>query len=176
MIKIIASLAVAAGLIAGFVLWSSHERGVGDARTTARYELVIVALKTEATRVLGVETAKVTATTKTLNDFKHNQELQDATNQTTVAAYERRLRTAAGPAGRLRDPNAGAGCGNSGGGAPRPAATGPGDRANDPTQTGGLFSEAATGLLAELTKDADDINIAYASCRTDAINLRGVLK
>ena len=177
MIKIIASLAVAAGLVAGFVMWSSHERGVGDARTTARYELIIVTLKSEAAKALGVETSKVTATTQKLNDHKNAQELIDAANKTTVANLERSLRAAISNAGRLRDPNASAArCRDGGGGAPGAAAPGAGSGADDATEAGGLFSAEASGLLAELTKEADVVNIAYISCRQDSTDLRGVLK
>ena len=181
MIKIIASLAVAAGLVAGFVMWSSHERGIGDARgearTTARYELIIVTLKNDAARVLGVETSKVARITKKLNDNKNTQELADASNKTIVSNLERSLRNALSTAGRLRDPNASAAqCRDSGGGATGSAAASAGGRPDDAAEAGGLFSEEASGLLAELTKEADVVNIAYISCRQDATDLRGVLK
>lgn len=92
-----------------------------------------------------------------------------------VVALTDQLRASAGSAGRLRDPNA-AECGVGGGGAPGadPARTGGG--AADAAEASGFLSANLTGLLLSQAKSVDDINVAYASCRRDALNLREVLK
>lgn len=51
-----------------------------------------------------------------------------------------------------------------------------GGGADDASQAGGLFSAGATELFLRLTREADDINIAYTSCRLDALSLREVLR
>ena len=127
--------------------------------------------KTEATATLASETDKVHHAEQVLQDFKNHQELQDADHQKTVADLSDRLRRLAGPAGRLRDPNA-TGCGSGSGSAQGADPAAAADRANDGAQAGGLLSAELSGLLAERAKEADDINNAYASCRADAFKVR----
>jgi hypothetical protein len=173
-------LAVAvAALTAGYFGWANHQQGIGRAEgrqeAKSEYDGKIKAQKNEATKLLAEETAKATAAGQALQDFKDQQEIKDGANQQTLAGLSAQLRAAAGLAGRLRDPNA-AGCGRGGVGAQGAAVSSTGDRANDTAEAGGLFSAGATELFQRLTREADEINNAYASCRRDAINLRGVLK
>lgn len=165
-------LGAAASLILGYGLWTKHQQDIGEARSNARWETATEQLKADARTKLADETAKVRAAETALQDFKNQQELKDANNQKTVSDLAGRLRAAAGPAGRLRDPNATAGCGGGSGGATSQTAATIGDRADDAAQAGGLFSEGATELLQRLTREADDINVAYASCRADAFAVR----
>ena len=176
--NLIATFLVSGGLVASFLLWANHEQRVGEQRATVRYELAIGEQKTRAATALALETAKVNTATKALNDFKADRELQDAKNKITVVGLERRLAALAGPTGRLRDPNAlaDAGCGRGGGGAPGAAPAGAGDRAGNDADGAGLLSKELSGLLLRQSKIADAINLAYASCRPDAINLREALK
>lgn len=165
-------LILAAGAMAlGYFAWASHQQDIGDARATARWTRAIEDQKTKAAKVLAVEVAKVAAVERTLKDAKNKQEIQDAAHQKTVAGLSARLRGLAGPAGRLRDPNA-AGCGGGGSGAADPATPAPGDRADDYTKAGGLLSAQLSGLLQRLIREADDINNAFASCRADAFAVR----
>lgn len=163
--------ALLAALVLGYFAWADHIGDKREAAVTARYNAAIGAQKKEAAQKLADETAKVATAEKALNDFKNQQELKDATNQKTVAGLSARLLNATGPAGRLRDPDA-AGCGRGGGGAQGADPASADDRANDPAQTGGLFSAGATQLLQRLTREADDINAAYISCRADAWSVR----
>lgn len=167
-------LIVAAGaMVLGYFAWADHQQGIGDARATARWTKAVDEQKTKAIKVLAVEVAKVAAVERALADAKNKQELQDAANQKTVAGLSARLRDLAGPAGRLRDPNA-AGCGRSSVSADGPVASAPGDRADDYTEASGLLSAQLSGLLQQLGREADDINDAYASCRADAFSVRAM--
>lgn len=180
--RIIGALVVALLLLLGVLSfgygpWATHQQSVGEVRATTAYNAAIGEQKATAGKLLQVETDRANAATTALADFKRERERQDVENQSTIADLAGRLRTAAGAAGRLRDPNASpAGCGRGGGGAqganPASASTGPAD----PTEADGLFSEPATQLLQKLTLEADAINVAYTSCRADAFYLRGVLK
>ena len=145
----------------------------GYQRASAEATAALEKQKREAAAELASETAKTRAAEQALRDFKTNQDIQDAKAQSTVADLSRRLRQRAGQSGRLRDPNA-PGCGGSGGGATGEAATAPGSGATDPAETGGLLSAELTGLLQRLTAEADEINIAYASCRADAYQVRAL--
>lgn len=100
-----------------------------------------------------------------LDAAKNTQELKDVDHEKTVAALSAELRRSAGAAARLRDPHAAA--------CPAGAvAIAPGAGPDDGAQAGGLLSAELTELLQRLTREADDINNAYASCRADSISVR----
>lgn len=146
-----------------------ERRGYDRAMSEAQAQ--IEGSKRAAADRLALEIQKTRAAEQALQTFKNDQELKDAQHQQTVAALTDRLRGLADPAGRLRDPNA-ARCG-PGSGRPQddpPAA--PGGRPGDPAEAGGLLSAQLSGLLQRLTREADDINVAYASCRADAYAVR----
>lgn len=173
-IKLIAallSIIALAGMILGY---GHHQYTQGVQHTADHYEVAIKAKNAEAATQLAAETAKTRAAEQALQDRKNTQEMTDANHQKTVADLSDRLRRAAGQSGRLRDPNAIAGCRPSGGGATGQAASTPGDRPADDAETGGLFSAGATELFQRLTREADDINDAYASCRADTYTVRTV--
>jgi len=164
-----------AAALAAIVVLSSvwhYIDGRGYDRATAEYTSQINAQKSEAAALLASESAKVRAAEHALQAHLNDQNLKDAENVQVNADKSDRLRAAAGPARRLRDPHA-AGCGGSSAGAPGAATAGAGDRRADNAQTGGLLSADFTGLLQRLTRDADAINAAYASCRADAFAVRG---
>ena len=148
----------------------------GYQRADAEWQAKVKSQKADATKLLDEERAKVAATEKTLRNFKDNQEIKDAHNKKTVTGYERRLRAAAGHAGRLRDPNASYAtrCGGGGGSPASADTTGTGHRADDAAEAAGLFSVGATALLQRLAREGDDINLAYTSCRADALSIREV--
>jgi hypothetical protein len=168
-IKLCAGLALAAALLIGYNLWASHQQGIGEARATGKYNVKIAAQKVEAAALLAKETARVTTTEKALQAVKNNQEVQDAKNRKTVAGLTARLRDLA-VNGRLRDPNAGRG--GSSDPAPGNAATSPGDSADHGAETGGVLSGELTGFLLSQAASADEINLAYISCREDAAAVR----
>lgn len=159
--------ALAAALWIGYAHWRDLQREIGAAPHIA----AAAQQKTRARETLAAETAKVAATLRQLELALANQEKTDAKNQATIKSQADQLRAAAGPAGRLRDPNA-AGCGRGGGGPAAQAAASAGDRAADGADAGGLFSAGATQLFQRLTLRADEINAAYTSCRADAFSVR----
>ena len=163
--------AIAAGLVLALLLALRQVDQRGYDRAMAEATAATNTLKAQAAATLASETAKTRHAEQALQAIKNTQELQDAAHQNTVADLSDRLRRLAGPAGRLRDPHA-AGCGGGSGGAPGAAATTPGDRAADPAQTGGLLSVPLTELLGRIVREADTINVAYASCRADAYAVR----
>lgn len=162
--KLIMGLVSFIVLMVGIVIFGQHRYDQGDAAATLRDSVVIEKLKGDAATTLAAETERVRKAEQALRDFKDYQELKDADNRKIVQALADRVRSLIGDAGRLRDPNA-TGCGGSGGSATGQATEGAGDRPTDGTQTGGLLSVQLTDLFRRLTREADDINDAYASCR-----------
>ena len=172
-------VAVAAAAGALYALWA-HVDQRGYARAQSVYEAEISRLNTEAAAALAKETERVLLIEQALHQSKNNQDLKDDQNRQTIAGLSARLRALAGPAGsapsavRLRDPNFQAAAQCRGGGDRPPGdpatatAAGPTDRA----EAGGLLSEPLAELLQRLTREADDINAAYASCRADAYTVR----
>lgn len=168
--KPIAVIILAMALIGGYLAWQSHQQGIGEARATAAYNQKIDIQKKEAADVLKKETAKVAAAEKALQHFKNIQEVKDAGNKKITDNFAARLRDLAGPAGRLRDPNAGHGGGS---GAPNSASpTGPGNSPDNGAEAPGLLSAELTKFLQQKMSEADEINLAYTSCRADAEAMR----
>lgn len=163
--KIIAILLSVIALGIAVLGYGHYQYTKGVKVTTTTYEAAIEKQKGEAAQLLEAETAKVLARERELADLKAKQEQQDAQHQKTIIDLQARLRAAAGPAGRLRDPNA-PGCGGGGGGAIGAPAADPGSRPSDGAEAGGLLSAQLSGLLQRLTFEADAINVAYASCRS----------
>lgn len=170
--SLFAKLAVAATLVLALLLGLRQVDQRGYNRAMAEATATTNALKVVAAATLASETAKTRSAEQALQDLKNTQELHDATHQKTVADLSSRLRSLAGSAGRLRDQHA-TGCGAGSSNAPAAAATATGDRADDAAQAGGLLSVPLTELLGRIVREADTINIAYASCRADAYAVRG---
>lgn len=169
--QIIAALVAFITVVAAGALWGEHRADQAEEATATRYKAAIVELKLAASAKLAKEKDKVAEREAALQEAKDQQELKDATYQKTTADLSDRLRRAAGPAGRLRDPHA-PGCGASSGGATSQAAAATAGGAADPAEAGGLLSVPLTDLLAEVLRESDEINIAYASCRADAYTVR----
>lgn len=157
------ALLLAGSLTAAYFGWAEHEQSLG----AKPYIDLIAKQKEEAKKVLAIKTAEAETATKKWQDLKTQQETKDVDHQKTVAALNARLRTLAGPTGRLRDPNQ-TGCGGSSSGTTGKDPSDSGDSAKDPAQTTGLFSAGASQLLQRLTGEADGINLAYISCRSYA--------
>lgn len=169
--KIIAFLLAIIGLTVGIYFYGEHRYEQGDAGASLRYGLKFTQLKLSAAADLAKEMLKTKSVEDAMADALRNQEVKDAESQTAIIALSNRIRVLAGPAVQLRDPNA-AGCGGSRS-SPAPetfasASAGPGDGA----ETGGLLSTQLTGLLQQLTQEADAINAAYTSCRADSFEVR----
>lgn len=153
-------------LVADYQLWASHQQTLG----AAPYIEAIKAQKASADKVLAIETEKTKAIERALQAFRNQQEITDASEKAQVAKITRELRNATvSTHGRLRDPNTDTDCA---GHPPRKDSVATLASAEDTAKTGGLFSAGATQLLTRLTAEADGINLAYASCRADAMNLR----
>lgn len=133
-----------------------------------RYGAIISTHALKAAQAETRRAAEVALAEKRLQEHKQAQEITDDINQKNTAELSARLRTAVG-AGRLRDPNARA-CPAAVPGAA--ADTGAG-AAHDP-EAAGLLSEDITRLLARVTREADQVNLAYISCRADSAHVRGV--
>ncbi len=167
-----AKLLMACVLLAALFGAEQYIEGLGYTRAVAECTARVEKQKTDAAQTLAAETAKTRAAEKAVQELINQQDLQDATHQKTVSDLSDRLRRAAGPAGRLRDPNATAGCGGGGGSPQGAAASATGDRAADTPEASGLLSADLSGLLQRLTREADDINTAYISCRADSSAVR----
>ena len=160
LIRAAAALAVVVLLYSGVQV--IEQRGYD--RATAKHTAALEALKRSAAETLARETQAARAAEQALQTFKQAQELTDAQHQQAMASLSDRLRSLAGPAGRLRDPHA-AGCGAGRGGAQVSHAAAPAGGAGDAAEAGGVLSEPLDRLLRQLAGEADAINVAYASCR-----------
>lgn len=171
-LALVAVLLLVAGVYKGIdAIGDSRERVV-----VARYDSAIRAQKDEAARVLKVAEDRAAAAERQLTDFKVSQEKIDATNTKISTDLRTALRSAvAGSAGRLRDPNAAAQCGRSGGDSQNQGATSAGNSSEDPASSGGFLSAEITRLLLDEAQENDTINLAYISCRADAFKVREVL-
>ena len=157
--------------------WWIHVKSdsAGYLRAEDHYTKAIQRQQIEAANTLAAEIEKTRRAEKALANAKNQQDLKDANHQKTVADLSDRLRTLAGPAGRLRDPHATAtatACVQGSGNPPTDPATPAHPGAADSTDASGLLSAQLSGLLRRLTAEADAINNAYASCRPDAYTVR----
>jgi hypothetical protein len=143
----------------------------GYDRAKAEDQAAVNQLKAEAAAALASETERVRERERAMQIQLSNQNLKDATHEKIVADLSGRIRLAAGPAGRLRDPHA-PGCGRGSGGASADPATGADGGTADGAETGGLLSVPLTELLAKALRESDAINVAYISCRADSFKVR----
>lgn len=172
-IRIIAALLAVIALAAAVLAYGRQQYTAGVERTAEHYQGAIDRQKAQAAATLADETEKTRLLERALLVATRQQEQKDATHQKTVADLADRLHAAAGPLGRLRDPNAPrAGCWPGGGGT-QGAIAAPADAgAANAADAHGLLSVQLSDLLARLLREADDINAAYASCRADAYAVR----
>lgn len=159
------------GALAGLAGWNAHERGIGDARTAARYEAALKDQRVKAARKLADLQIDADALTKALQDFHNNQGVKDVENTKTVGDLRIALRDSRGVTGRLFDPNQ-AGCRTSGSSAEAANTAAPGAGPDDAPKAGRLLSVQLTDLLDRLLYEADTINDAYIASRADAEAVR----
>ncbi len=172
--KLLAAALAIAALLAALFFAEQHVEGLGYDRRAAEDAAAIEKQKAEAATTLAAETEKTRLLEKSLQRATQKQDLQDAKQKTETDVLAARLRALAGPAGRLRDPNAAPdGCGRGGSSAPGADPAAPADRPDDSTEAGGLLSAELSGLLQSRLADAEAISAAYSSCRADAYTVRG---
>lgn len=162
-------------LFVAYPYWQDNQQAIGEDRATARANAATQAQNKEAAALLAAEKERADAATKALRDFTATQEKTDANVQEQIALLERRLRAAAGAAGRLRDPYAVAASGPGCAGAPGAGTDLAGNSAGDTAQAHGLLSPELSGFLIAKLTDAERINAAYASCRAIAGQLKEAL-
>lgn len=152
--------------------WVSYERLQTAKELNGVYETQIRAQKRQASFVLAAETEKVRQLQAALKIAADTLEKAYAQHKATVADAAAAL-AAARKSGRLRDPNADR-CGGGGGSTPGPAQPPAGGGEGDKAEAGGLLSVQLSDLLSRVLREADDINVAYAACRADALSARGM--
>lgn len=160
-------LALSGALVLGYTTWRDRQQDIGEQRAIQRYEATLAVQKNQAAQLLATETTRANAAERRARELIAQQEEKDASNLKTIGALAARLRAFAGPDGRLRDPNAAAGRGGGGSGPAGAPAAAPADRPADPAQAGGLLSAELSELLRARLIEAEQINAAYTSCRTD---------
>jgi len=148
-------------------------RLAGEEKDHANTRTVYAEERTLAAQALTVATGNVLKLERQLGAAKDQQEKTDAANRKKSEAQGRVIADLrARNDGRLRDPNA-TSCTGTGPAVATGSSSGAG--AADATQSGGLLSEPISRLFERLTREADEINDAYASCRADALTLRATL-
>lgn len=165
-------------LVLGFAF--GHGYIVTGQRDAARADLAtlqgaVKQQKTQAKALFDDLKAKADALTELFNQLHQKVEAQSAkdrkTNQDLRDELRRNSRAAGGPG--LRDPWAqGSGCGPSSAESPGQGAAGTNGGPGNPPEAGRVLSEPLEAMLLEDYAASDDINIAYAACRADAIMLR----
>ena len=173
--RVVVVLALALALVGA--VWKFYRDVRESAKLEGRMEAIaemqkkVDAQKAEAATLLEAERTKTAKAERALREFKDSQEVKDVDARKRVDELSARLRSL----GRLRDPNAtpaDSGCGPSRSGAETAVAAAPGaGRVNAP-EAGGVLSVQLDDLLQRLMREADEVNIAYASCRADAFNVR----
>lgn len=135
----------------------------------ANFKLALESQRRTAEGLLASEKAKVGVAEQALKDALDAQQTKDKENGKTVDDLTERLRLA----GRLRDPNATTPVCRGGSGSAKVDAIATTDSgAANPAEASGVLSAQFDGLLKRLTREADEINLAYASCRADNLTLR----
>jgi hypothetical protein len=160
-------------IVLGYQAWAAHQRSVGAAGERVQWQAAIAAQKAEAAATLAAATARTLTAERQLNAARAAREKIDAKNQNDLAGLRAVPLPGSHAAGGLglRDPNA-TGCRGSSGGATGAASPGADAGAADRAQAGGLVSRELEALLLQLADEADTLNIAYASCRADAFEIR----
>lgn len=152
--------------------WISYERLTSAQELNKAHTSALAAQKKEAAFTLAAETERVRQLQGALKIAADMLEKAYAVNKVQVADAAAAL-AAAKRDGRLRDPNADR-CGGGGGSPPGPGQPPAGSGEGDKAEAGGLLSVQLSDLLGRVLREADDINIAYAACRADALSARGV--
>jgi len=159
--KLLAGITLLTLLVVGYNIWASHQRGVGAAGERVKWEAAIAEQKIDSAAVLAGETEKVINKDKALQEAKNKQEANDAKNRKIVSSITAEL-------SRLRDSRRGQGGGFAAGN----VASGSGDCPDNGSQASGILSAKTFDALRRLALEADEVNLAYISCRTDSETIR----
>ena len=146
---ILAAVAAAGGFYYGYQ-WQDRAWGAKWAQAEA-----------DAAKALIAATEKNAHTERLLIAAKDNREILDNENQKIVAVLERKLLNTR----RLRDPHATPCSVPATSTTPASAS----DSIPDTANAAGVVSAELAGLLFDLARRADEINIAYDSCREYSI-------
>ena len=173
--KALAGLALLVALFVGYPVWQANQQAIGAERVTRQYNADTRAQNAQADKLLKEATARADTASQALREFTTQQEKTDAIEKTRIAQLELRLRAAAGPAGRLRDPYAAAARGPGCAGPPGPSPSPAGAGAGNASEATGLLSPELSEFLIEKFTDAERVSAAYASCRPYAEKLKEFL-
>lgn len=155
-------------VITGYNIWANHEQSIGYDKAKVEYEKVIQDQKDIATQALITETAKVTVKEKELQEFKNNREVIDRANTKKVNALSNSVRAMSQ---QLRDPHQISAIKYSNSSSSSDSSNSNSGSGNG-AEASGLLSAELTGLLSRITSEADEINLAYISCKEDSQNIR----
>lgn len=163
---------VAAMLVmwAAYAAWADHQQGIGAKAERAIWIGAVDKQRDEARKQIDAANARVVAAENAASVARNAQNLKDAQNAKITSELERKLLVA----GRLRDPNVPR-CGNGGAASGAASAFSPGTGTNDIPEAPGLLSADLSGLLRTVTREADEVNLAYIASRADADQLRVLL-
>jgi hypothetical protein len=151
---------IAIAVVILLALAASHWKAYHVGGANSRAELAEYVAKQQ--QELNEATGKVLMQERALQSAKQTREKQDAINKKTISDLS------AGFTGiRLHDPFAASGCTSE---SATPSAAN--DSAGNTAEGSGVFSARASELLQRLTREADEINIAYIACRADGENIR----
>jgi hypothetical protein len=135
--------------------WKMYHSGAASVRAEWNTEKLVQG------EALRVATNKIIEHTAALADAKQIQEKKDVSNQKVISNLHLELSSL-----RLRDPNS-AGY-TSGTSAASSAAAGTADGA----KASGFLSAETSQFLRDFAREADEINLAYVSCKVDSENVR----
>ena len=161
--KVIALLIALTGLVLGVNHWVSGERDVAFKAGAASIQKLWDKDREQANQALIAANNQVVQKEHELQIALSKQEVKDANAKKTITQLATQLASM-----QLRDPNAAHSV------KPNNSSASTNDSRNDTSETNGLLSEELTGLLQSLTRDADEINAAYASCQQNAFEVRGL--
>lgn len=168
--KLLAGFIYMLALMALAALYGHAQYLKGVKLTTLKYETAIAKQKDAASQKLAEVTTQVAVKEHSLQVAKDNQDIKDAQHAKIVSNLSSKLRNAINTTGGLCDSSAGRGIRS--GGASGAISGNANGSTNDAAHGDGILSADFAQLLEQLTRKADDINNAYASCRADAISIR----
>lgn len=165
--RIIALAIAAAALLGGLWAYGHHQYATGVNDTMTRYERAIATQKAQAKLELALANGRADRIQADWDKSRIQQEKTDVERTEEVAVLHARVLAL----GRLRDPGASPGRGNSGQAQGSQVASTDGSGQEHRPDADGLLSEYLTGLLLTRFTEAEGINTAYASCRSQLTGL-----
>ena len=164
--KILALIFAITGLIWSINHWVDGERNVAFKAGQAATQKLWDADREQATAALLAANAALDKKKQELDLALATQEIKDVNHQKTISALSNQLATM-----QLRDPNANTASSIETTG----TATDSNSSNNNTSETSGVLSRPLTELLQTITREADEINNAYASCQQNSYDIRGLI-